>query len=183
MEHWELFDRNGVPLGRTIRRGERLRAGEHHKVVHIWIVNSVDRVLIQRRSKHRKLMPNIWAVTSGSVVAGEESPDAARRELGEELGIVLPDSEFEFLGRLVRRNSLCDVFLVRRDIAVPDMRLQREEVSQARWVTVAQLAEMLRRRQFHHYGAGYFRFVFEAIGKTIGHDLVGEEDFKCLPKR
>lgn len=183
MEHWDLFDRNGVSLGRTIRRGERLRAGEHHKVVHIWVVNSVDRVLIQRRSKHRKLMPNIWAVTSGSVIAGEESPDAARRELSEELGIQLPDAEFEFLGRLVRRNSLCDVFLVRRDIAVPDMRLQREEVSQARWVTVAQLAEMLRHRQFHHYGAGYFRFVFEAIGKVIGRDLAEGEDFKCLPKR
>lgn len=183
MEHWDLFDRNGAPLGRTIRRGERLHAGEYHKVVHIWVVNSVDRVLIQRRSKHRKLMPNIWAVTSGSVIAGEESPDAARRELSEELGVQLPGTEFEFLGRLVRRNSLCDVWLVRRDIAVPDMRLQREEVSQARWVTVAQLAEMLRRRQFHHYGAGYFRFVFEAIGKSIGRDLVGGEDFKCLPKR
>ncbi len=183
MELWDLFDRNGVPLGRTIRRGERMRAGEHHKVVHIWIVNSVDRVLIQRRSKHRKLMPNIWAVTSGSVVAGEESPDAARRELGEELGIQLPDTAFEFLGRLVRRNSLCDVFLIRRDIAVPDMCLQREEVSQARWVTVEQLTEMLRRRQFHHYGAGYFRFVFEAISKIVGHDLTGGEDFKCLPKR
>ncbi len=183
MEHWELFDRNGTPLGRKIRRGERLHTGEYHKVVHIWIVNSVDRVLIQRRSKHRKLMPNVWAVTSGSVIAGEDSLTAARRELGEELGIHLPETEFKSLGRLVRRNSLCDVWLVRRDIAVPDMRLQREEVSQARWVTVEQLTEMLRRRQFHHYGARYFRFVFDAIANVIGRDLARGEDFKCLPKR
>ena len=183
MEHWDLFDRNGEALGRTIRRGDRLRAGEYHKVVHIWIVNSMDRVLIQRRSKQRKLMPNVWAVTSGSVVAGEDSLTAARRELGEELGILLPVTEFRSLGRLVRRNSLCEVWLVCRDIAVPDMRLQREEVSQARWVTAQQLVDMLRHHQFHHYGAGYFRFVFDAMAKTIGHDLAEGENFHCLPKR
>lgn len=183
MEHWDLFDRNGTPLGRTIQRGDRLHVGEYHKVVHIWVVNSVDRVLIQRRSKHRMLMPNVWAVTSGSVIAGEDSLTAARRELSEELGIHLPETEFELLGRLVRRSSLCDVWLVRRDIAVPDMCLQHEEVSQARWVTVNQLTEMLRCRQFHHYGAGYFRFVFDAIAKTTGRDLARGEDFKCSPKR
>ena len=183
MERWDLFDRDGMPLGRTIRRGDRLRASEYHKVVHIWIVNSMDRVLIQRRSKRRKLMPNMWAVTSGSVVAGEESLTAACRELSEELGILLSESEFDLVGRMVRRNSLCDVWLVRRDIAVPDMRLQREEVSQVRWVTVDQLTDMLRSRQFHHYGAAYFRFVFDGIARILGRDLAKGEDFKCLPKR
>ena len=179
MERWDLFDRNGQPLGRTVRRGDRLRSGEHHKVVHIWVVNSMDRVLIQRRSKRRKLMPGVWAVTSGSVVAGEESLTAARRELREELGIDLPEEEFFSLGRMVRRNSLCDVWLVRRNVAVPDMHLQREEVSQVRWVTVEQLVDMLRRRQFHHYGAGYFRFVFDAIAAALGRDLAEGEDFTC----
>ena len=183
MERWDLFNSHGEPLGRTIRRGERLRSGEYHKVVHIWIVNSMDRVLIQRRSKHRKLMPNVWAVTSGSVIAGEESLAAACRELSEELGIALPESEFIPLGRLVRRNSLCDVWLIQRDIPVPSMRLQREEVSQVRWSTVSQLVDMLRGRQFHHYGAGYFRFVFDAIAKVLGRDLAEGEDFNCSPKR
>lgn len=183
MERWELFDRDGQPLGRTIRRGERMRAGEYHRVVHIWVVNSVGRVLVQRRSPRRKLMPNVWAITSGSVVAGEDSLTAARREFAEELGIRLQESEFEYLGELVRRNSLCDVWLVRRNIAVPDMRLQREEVSQARWITAEQLCDMLRLRSFHHYGAAYFRFVFDAIHRVTGLDLAKGEDFRCLPKR
>ncbi len=80
MERWELFDRNGNSLSRTIRRGERMRSGEYHKVVHIWVVNSMDRVLIQQRSARRKLMPNVWAVTGGSVIAGEESLAVACRE-------------------------------------------------------------------------------------------------------
>ncbi len=182
MERWDLFDSKGQPLKRTVRRGERLHAGEYHKVVHIWVVNSVGRVLVQLRSPRRKLMPNIWAVTSGSVVAGEDSLSAACRELQEELGISLPASDFVRLGRLVRRNSLCDVWLVCKDITVPDMRLQREEVAQARWVTVPQLVTMLRERRFHHYGAAYFRFVFDAIARVIGTDLAEGEDFKCLSK-
>lgn len=183
MEYWDLFNRNGEPLGRTLRRGDRLRAGEYHKVVHIWVVNSMDRVLIQRRSPRRKLMPNVWAVTSGSVIAGEESLAAARRELAEELGICVSEKEFLLLGRLVRRNSLCDVYLVRRDVAVPDMHLQRNEVAQVRWVTPAQLTDMLRCREFHHYGATYFRFVFNGISAVLGHDITGEEKFACSPKR
>ncbi len=179
MERWDLFDRSGAPLGRTIRRGDRLHAGEYHQVVHIWVVNSVDRVLIQRRSPRRKLMPGVWAVTSGSVIAGESVLQAARRELAEELGVQLEDADFECIGRMTRRNSLCNVFVVRRNIAVPDMRLQREEVAAVRWVTVEQLVEMLRSRRFHHYGAGYFRFVFDGMARLLGRDLAEGEDFKC----
>ncbi|MBQ9963953.1 MAG: NUDIX domain-containing protein [Clostridia bacterium] len=183
MERWELFDRNGNSLSRTIRRGERMRSGEYHKVVHIWVVNSMDRVLIQQRSARRKLMPNVWAVTGGSVIAGEESLAAACREFGEELGVWLPPEEFHYIGRMVRRNSLCDAYVVCRNIAVPDMHLQREEVARVRWVTVEQLADMLRRRQYHHYGASYFRFIFDGIAAVCGRDLAKGEDFNCLPKR
>lgn len=176
-EYWDLFDRNGKPLCRSIRRGERLRAGEYHLVVHIWVVNSMGRFLIQRRSPRRKLMPNVWAVTSGSAVAGESSLLAAQRELSEELGITLPPEEFRKVGRITRRNSLCDIWLVYKDVAVPDMRLQREEVSQVRWVTPDQLFEMIKERSFHHYGVSYFRFVFETVGKMLGRNMSPKEDF------
>ena len=182
MERWDLFDRNGSPLGRTIRRGDRLHSGEYHQVVHIWVVNSVGRLLIQLRSPRRKIMPNVWAVTSGSAVSGEETLTAARRELAEELGIVLPAEAFLPIGRIARRNSLCNVFLVCRDVAVPDMHLQREEVSQVRWVTPEQLGDMVHRRQFHHYGTAYFRFVFDGIARLLGHRLEGEEALLCLHK-
>ncbi|MBR2406640.1 MAG: NUDIX domain-containing protein [Clostridia bacterium] len=175
MEKWDLYDREGNLLGKTIHRGARFRSGEHHLVTHVWVVNSAGRLLIQRRSSKRRMMPNIWAITSGSAVAGEDSATAARRELEEELGIALPDSAFLPLGRLVRRNSLCDVYLVQRDIAVPDMKLQKEEVSQVRWVTGAQLYSMVNERRFHHYGDPYFRFVAEGIRRETGVLLFGEE--------
>ncbi len=175
MEKWDLYDREGRPLGKTINRGARFRSGEHHLVAHVWVVNSAGRMLIQRRSAKRRMMPNIWAITSGSAVAGEDSATAARRELAEELGIHLPPEAFCLLGRLVRRNSLCDVYLVQRDIAVPDMKLQKEEVSQVRWVNGEQLFGMVNECRFHHYGDPYFRFVAEGIRRETGVAMFGEE--------
>lgn len=163
MERWDLYDRNGKPLGRTIRRGQPLRGGECHLVVHIWVVNSMDRFLIQRRSPKRRLMPNIWAVTSGSAIAGEDSLTAACRELSEELGISPRPEEMRFIGRLNRRNSLCDLWLLEKDVAVPQLRLQKEEVAEARFVTRDQLVEMVHDGRFHHYGTSYFGYVFEKI--------------------
>ena len=174
MEKWDLYDHNGQLLGKTIKRGARFRSGEHHLVTHIWAVNSAGRLLIQRRSSKRRMMPNVWAITSGSAVAGENSITAARRELSEELGIQLPAEAFISLGRLVRRNSLCDVYLIKRDIAVTEMKLQKDEVSQVRWVTGEQLRGMVQERRFHHYGDAYFNFVADGIRRETGVELFGE---------
>ena len=97
-------------------------------------------------------MPDTWAVTGGSAVAGEDSVTAAIRELFEELGIRAKPDDFRLLGRMRRRNSLCDLWLLRRDVPLSKLSLQTEEVADARWVTRGQLMEMVKNRQFHHYG-------------------------------
>ena len=162
-EYWDLYDKNGNPLGKTLERGKRLRAGEHHLVVHVWILNSAGRLLIQRRAPHLRLMPGVWAATGGSAVAGEDSITAIRRELREELGVDLPPERFTKMGRLLRRNSLCDLWLVRHDVAVPNLRLQREEVADARFVTPDQLRELVKKGKFHNYGTPYFNLLFEQV--------------------
>ena len=163
MERWDLYDKSGNPLGKTLERGKRLRAGEHHLVVHVWILNSAGRLLIQRRAPHLKLMPGAWAATGGSAIAGEDSLTAVRRELREELGVDLPEDRFAKIGRLLRRNSLCDLWLVEHTVAVPALRLQREEVADARFVTPAQLRELVKKGKFHNYGDPYFDLLFEHV--------------------
>ena len=79
-----------------------------------------------------------------------------RRELLEELGINTQPGELQSIGRLKRRNSFCDLWLLQRDVAVADLQLQREEVAEARWVTPQQFAEMVRQNRFHNYGKEYF---------------------------
>lgn len=163
MEQWDLLDEQGNPLGRTITRGDTLLPGQYHLVEHIWIVDSKGRILIQQRAPHLRLMPGVWAANSGSAIAGEDSEEAARRELFEELSIRTVPGELVYGGRMRRRNSFTDVWLLYRDIDPFSLRLQQEEVAAVRWVTPEELTVMIGKRQFHHYGSAYFQFVFRAI--------------------
>ncbi len=163
MEKWEILDAEGCPTGQIITRGEPLLNGQYHLVEHIWIVDRKGRLLIQQRSPHLALMPGEWAVNSGSAVAGEDSENAARRELFEELSIRTEPGELVYGGRMRRRNSFTDLWILYRDIDCTSLRLQKEEVAATRWVTPEELTDMLAHRTFHHYGAAYFQFVFRAI--------------------
>lgn len=62
-----------------------------------------------------------------------------------------------------RRNSFTDIWVLRRDVELSSLRLQTEEVAQAKWVTRTELMDMVARRTFHHYGRPYFELVLQAL--------------------
>lgn len=163
MEKWDLLDAQGRFTGRTIVRGERLFPGQYHLVVHIWVIDSSGRLLIQKRAAHLQLMPGMWAATGGSAFSGEASGNAARRELGEELGISTKEGELKYLGRLRRRSSLCDMWMLRTDVPANTLILQKEEVDRAMWVTWDYLMSMVQQRRFHNYGRTYFRWLYRHL--------------------
>lgn len=163
MERWDILDDEGNLTGRTMVRGTSMRAGQFHLVVHIWVVDSQGRILLQRRSPRRRLMPGAWAATGGSAVAGENSETAARRELQEELGITTQPGEMVNIGRMRRRNSFVDLWLLKRDVDEKQLSLQTEEVAEARWVTEQEWRVMIVNGSFHDYGRPYFDLVMSAI--------------------
>ena len=161
MEFWDLLDRQGKKTGKTFVRGHRsLRRNEYHLVVHIWVLNSKNEYLIQRRSDKKPLMPGEWAATGGSALAGETARQAACRELSEELGITVRPKSFRYLKRFWRKNSLNDVFSVRVDVDEKALCLQKDEVAEVKWVTADELRRMVERGEFHNYGEEYFRLIF-----------------------
>jgi len=166
MERWDLLDENGNLTGKTMVRGHSMHAGQYHLVVHIWIVDSKGRILLQRRALTRRLMPGVWAATGGSAIAGEDSETAARRELEEELSIRTAPGEMQKIAHLRRRNAFTDVWLLKRDIDETTLSLQTEEVAEVRWVGEQELRVMIVKGDFHHYGQLYFDTVMSAIRKA-----------------
>ena len=168
-EKWDILSADGRPTGRTVLRGQNLlKAGEYHLVVHIWIVSPSGEYLIQRRSDHKKLMPGEWAATGGAAMAGEGSFAAAQRELHEELGIRSNRESLKKLLRIRRKNSLLDVWLIRQDVPIHALKLQKSEVAEAKWITKDRLFSMIATGEFHHYGQDYFDSVFSKIEEYRG---------------
>lgn len=172
MELWDILDHSGNVTGKKAIRGKsRLMPGEYHLVVHIWPFDKNGRLLIQRRARERKLMPGEWAATGGSAISGEDSLTAAVRELKEELGISAEPDELIFARRLKRKNSFLDVWFVKVDVDINDLKLQKEEVSEVRWIGGNQLKYLVKQGRYHNYGREYFELVTNSLNKYTSEEI------------
>ncbi|MBQ3052673.1 MAG: NUDIX domain-containing protein [Clostridia bacterium] len=169
-EKWDILDREGTPTGKTTVRGKCfLKQGEYHLVVHIWVVSKDGKYLIQRRSDTKKVMSGEWAATGGAAISGEDSYQAASRELFEELGILMNRDNVKKAFRIRRKNSLVDVWMTVSDKREDELVLQESEVADAKWVTAATLRQMIADGKFHNYGKEYFDLMFSETNKFRGN--------------
>ena len=142
-ELWDLYTVDRECTGQTIRRCDPCPAGRYHLVVHVCIFWQ-GRMLLQQRQSFKDGWPGLWDVTAGgSALAGETSRAAAERELWEEMGIAaslegrLPALTMTF------PDGFDDYYLLQRDVALADLRLQPEEVQDARWATQEEIFAMI----------------------------------------
>lgn len=167
LELWDIIDSDGNPTGKSVERGRPLQPGEYHLVIHAWVMDSQGRFLIQKRADNVQLFPGIWAATGGSALAGEDSETAVMRELKEELGIGTARGDMQIIRRIVREDSILDIWLLKRDVDLDTLRLQAEEVSAARYVHKQELLSMIEAGLFHKYGSDYMDMVFAAAEAGI----------------
>ncbi len=151
MELWDVYDHCFQKTGRIHERGNPLPPGEYHLVVAVYPVNSQGQVLIQKRNPDLKLMPGLWAATGGSALQGEDAWAACQRELWEELGLCATKEHSEMVAVFKRIDSFNTVWLIHTDVNAEELKLQKEEVSDVRWVSVAELKEMAKNGTFHYY--------------------------------
>ena len=102
-EIFDIYTREGLYLGtkeKSICHSKN--PGFYHKPVWIWIINSNNEILVQKRSHLKKNHPNEWDMPSaGHVIAGETSIQGAIRETYEELGIKTTESDYKFVNTLL----------------------------------------------------------------------------------
>jgi len=72
----------------TVGRGEMRRRNLQHRSVGIAVFGTDGRLLVHRRADDKDVWPGRWDLAVGGVVAaGEGYEAAARREVGEEIGV------------------------------------------------------------------------------------------------
>ena len=148
MELWDLYDDERRPLGKTAVRGEMTPgSGLYHIVVMIMTMNSRGQLLCTLRSPDKATYPNLWEITAGSAIAGEDSFSAARRELREETGIETSDDELRYVMTVKEATAYIDCYFVRRDIPADEIILQEGETVAAKWVGRAEFENMIAQKK------------------------------------
>lgn len=144
-ELWDLYDRNRILTGKRHRRGDELSYGEYHLVIHVCIFNSKNELLVQQRQPWKIGWPNMWDLSvGGSAVTGDDSQKAAERETKEELGIEIDLSKERPHFTINFDHGFDDYYMIVKDVNIDDLKLQEDEVKAAKWVTKAELMEMVR---------------------------------------
>ena len=152
MELFDLYDRDRIPTGETIERGQKLPPGRYHLVVHICVFNREGQMLIQLRSKNKVLWPGLWDVSvGGAAQKGDSSWLAAQRELAEELGIVVDLSQIRPAFTFNFESGFDDVYLIQLDPEIDKLNLQSEEVTAVRWADSDSIHTMIESGEFLPY--------------------------------
>ncbi|HWT27752.1 MAG TPA: NUDIX domain-containing protein, partial [Mobilitalea sp.] len=83
-----------------------------------------------------------WECTGGSVTAGEDSITGALRELSEEVGITTTADDLTLINSICLKDRFVDTYITVQNVQLEDLKLQKEEVVNAKFVTYEELMTM-----------------------------------------
>lgn len=139
MELLDIYYAYGNKSGKLMERGAQLEPGEYYLSVHIYIYNSKGEFLLQKRSMKLKDHDGLWEITSGCVTSGEDSLEAAMREVYEELGIYLDEEQMKYMGCFRRKSNLIDIWFAKSDCAAENYCLNSNEVVEVKLVPAEEM--------------------------------------------
>lgn len=128
------------------------KKGLWHKSVHVWILNDKNQILLQYRCAEKKLYPNTWDCSfAGHISAGESSIQAAQREGKEEIGIDVDLDKLNFIltnrecikYEDINSNEFVDIFVLRQNLNLEEIKFQKEEVSDAKYVSLNEFFNLI----------------------------------------
>jgi len=136
-----LLDSHGAAIGTADRTAVHGADTPLHLAFSCYLFDASGRVLLSRRALTKKTWPGVWTNTAcGHPRPGESGLDAARRRLGDELGVgiedprlVLPTFSYRAVDASgIVENELCPVWVGVIDTLPPTP--NPDEVAELTWV-------------------------------------------------
>lgn len=179
MELVDIYNNKHEKLN-YVKDRKKLIDGEFRLSCFVWIINDNDELLIQQRLSTAKKCPNMWETTSGGAVSGDNAVSGALRELKEELGIKASRDDLKFIGSYARINDYVEVFLLKSNIDISSLKLQKDEVQSAKWISIPDFENIINNGNASDTGYFIFKEYYE---KFYNRYLVfedGEPVFKKI---
>ena len=181
MEYLDIYNKYGEKTGEVIERDEAHRNGTCHRVIHLWIMNMQNEILIQN-SIDDDVGMNFWYVSvGGHIESGERIETTLIRETKEELGLDIShvtdfiEYLFTFKEHTVLNNGaynefeIYDVFALRFNFDLNQITLQKDEVESVRLISYKDFKHALisKDKSFWHHDIG-FKMLLIALDNFLG---------------
>ncbi len=135
-----LVDQAGNEIGQADKLATHHANTPLHRAFSCYIFNDKGEFLVTQRAKSKKVWPGVWTNSvCGHPAPGEDTVDAIKRRLKDELGmtakdyeVLLPDYRYKtppFNG--IIENEICPVYIARLE---SETHINSEEVEKVRWL-------------------------------------------------
>ena len=141
MELLSVFDKEENLLDKKIIRGIEPTGNEYTMITYIFIVNNNNEILLEKNSKTGK-----WVIPGGHVISGNPILDV-KRECMEELSINI-NNEIKVIDTLSNNNRFFKLFIVRENININDVVVQKEEVIDAKYFSLDDIDKLINDNEF-----------------------------------
>ena len=164
MELRDLYDENKELTGETIYKGQDVPKGRYYITVVVFIQNSKNEFLIQKRVKKKD---GKWATTGGHPVSGETSKQGIITEIKEELGVDIVEENIKLFKTIKTEDDFVDIYYLKEDIDRKKIKIQKEEVASIKTISITDLITEVHseKNNFVPHGTDYYNFVLNTIKK------------------
>lgn len=147
MERHELVDINGNKTGMVLthieaRNIDNVPKGYYISAVGVVIINDKNEILLQKRSRFKRVNPSKWGICGGKADLGETTEDSGIRETFEEIGVMLNKDELKFLSMATEKKIHFTVYYVRKNVDINECKLQQEEVEEVKYFKIEELQNL-----------------------------------------
>ena len=165
MELLNVYDNEGNVTNRVVPRGDKsviLNDNEHIGVVVVFIENSNGEFLIQKTSIEKG---SEYSSTGGHVDAGETHLSSILREIKEELGMEVDESELEYLGFLLYDKPIRFMYYLKKEIDIKAIVVQEEEVEFVKYMNIDEIKEIINKGEMTKSHGIIFNKILELKNK------------------
>lgn len=143
LETRDLYDLDKNLTGEIVSKGDAYPSDRKILVVLLFIENSNNKFLIQKRCDSDK-----WAFTCGHPKSGENSLEGIITETKEELGIDISEENIKLINCASDELVFVDMYYLNMDLNLAELSIQKEELSEVKYVSLEEIYELILKNEF-----------------------------------
>ncbi|EDP69984.1 Hydrolase of MutT (Nudix) family protein [Flavobacteriales bacterium ALC-1] len=179
-EYIDIVTKEGNPTGKVALKSDAHKNGWYHNTIHLWLYTRKGEILLQQRSRKKKIYPLLWDVsTAGHIDAGEIFIEAALRETKEEIGLTLKPKHLHKIGTFlhetnygdIQDNEFHQVYIAELTVDLNKLTPQKNEVEALKLVSFETFKKLLEQSETNQHFISTNKSYYSFIIKTIKEKL------------